>query len=530
MVNTLKRVILYLVTIAIVVTGCPNNAWAYTEQDEVGYINGPERVPFVGNEWMDNLYGNMKLGSMTIPWSHDSGTFNIKFTKSDSLYKLLLEKMNKEFQDVAKNKLGTIGYAILSLIMIKNEAIIKVLAETVCEDIQRVSGQCQNLSIRQQLEAGVRGIDLRYRYDKGCFNIYHGDAKGGLEGVVQVCECYDENNNRLTLDKCFSDIADFVSSHPTEFVLVKVQNEGGEESEEVYRALDALERKYGIKSDLKNRSDDAGLMTYRELKGHIFDVSNAISDTTQASWNATVAQKKGILKSAIENPNYSDCYLKKAEGNIAVKIWKAHDPNNECDNPLKIKWISAGWIRAYLFWLNIPLVYGIDMGRCIKSPHDQSVEINKFIISLLQEYERMADAGDVSYSAPGLIGMDFVNAKMCCSVASVNGVRELMVPRFYLNGNDDFDETLWDEYDEIIEVDEEAYVKEICDAYLEENPEENPEEDPVIYEEDPEIDPVIYEEDPEEDPVIYEEDPETDPVIYEEDSETSILNEILIVK
>lgn len=73
----------------------------------------------------------------------------------------------------------------------------------------RIFAQCQNLTITQQLDAGVRFLDIRCKVVKGEFRIFHGiaDQKMSFVEVRDVCEA-------------------FVKAHPTETIVMSIKDEG----------------------------------------------------------------------------------------------------------------------------------------------------------------------------------------------------------------------------------------------------------------------------------------------------------------
>lgn len=68
--------------------------------------------------------------------------------------------------------------------------------------------KCQNLSLAEQLKAGVRFLDIRCRHIKNAFAIYHGrvDQKAGFDDVLSAC-------------------ASFLSSNPGECIVMSVKEE-----------------------------------------------------------------------------------------------------------------------------------------------------------------------------------------------------------------------------------------------------------------------------------------------------------------
>lgn len=77
--------------------------------------------------------------------------------------------------------------------------------------------ECQNTSIAEQLNSGIRFLDIRCRLFDGAFSIHHG-------AVYQ----------HLNFDDVLGACRDFLTAHPTETVLMRVQQEYSEESAEAF--------------------------------------------------------------------------------------------------------------------------------------------------------------------------------------------------------------------------------------------------------------------------------------------------------
>ena len=74
----------------------------------------------------------------------------------------------------------------------------------------RGTAQCQNLTIPDQLNAGVRFLDIRCRHRNDAFDIYHGPI-------------YQHQNFADVVNS----VADFLRAHPSETVIVSVQQTAG---------------------------------------------------------------------------------------------------------------------------------------------------------------------------------------------------------------------------------------------------------------------------------------------------------------
>ncbi|MBB5350898.1 1-phosphatidylinositol phosphodiesterase [Haloferula luteola] len=72
----------------------------------------------------------------------------------------------------------------------------------------RGTAKCQTLKISQQLEAGVRFLDVRCRHVGDAFQVYHGSI-----------------DQKLSFDEVWASVAGFLDHHPTETVVMSVQEE-----------------------------------------------------------------------------------------------------------------------------------------------------------------------------------------------------------------------------------------------------------------------------------------------------------------
>jgi len=71
--------------------------------------------------------------------------------------------------------------------------------------------QTQSLSITQQLEAGIRFLDIRIKHEKNIFEIYHG---------IQY--------QNTTFEKVLDEVTNFLKNNPSEAVLMRVSQAGNE--------------------------------------------------------------------------------------------------------------------------------------------------------------------------------------------------------------------------------------------------------------------------------------------------------------
>nr|WP_308365063.1 phosphatidylinositol-specific phospholipase C [Streptomyces sp. ISL-86] len=79
---------------------------------------------------------------------------------------------------------------------------------------------CQNTSIAEQLDSGIRFLDVRCRVTGGSFAIHHGSFYQGLMFGEILVACWN-----------------FLAAHPSETVLMRLKQEYSEESDATFRAV-----------------------------------------------------------------------------------------------------------------------------------------------------------------------------------------------------------------------------------------------------------------------------------------------------
>ncbi|WP_069171430.1 phosphatidylinositol-specific phospholipase C [Streptomyces griseus] len=80
--------------------------------------------------------------------------------------------------------------------------------------------ECQNTTIAEQLNSGIRFLDVRCRITGGSFAIHHGASYQNLMFGDVLGACWD-----------------FLAAHPTETVLMRVKQEYSEEGDAAFRAV-----------------------------------------------------------------------------------------------------------------------------------------------------------------------------------------------------------------------------------------------------------------------------------------------------
>ena len=403
-------------------------------------------VPFDGASWMKDLSDSMPLSKITVPGTHDSGTFNIRFGIANKLTDGLVDDIEGWIVDHLPDNSFLTNFATRALEFIAGGAVLAAVNEIV-ELVQRLAGRCQSLSIKEQLKQGVRAFDLRYRYEDGKFNVYHGDMSG-IGGFFVNCECYDERGARLTLQKVFSDIQQFLSEeeHKNETVFVTLKNEGGVYDRDTEVKLYTMEKMYGVDMRFAKRDhtayarqsiegitedapyydvNDAG-NTLGKFRRRILDVSGSLTKAVTSSdvkketggktgdeWVVTCDQKVRLFGNSLLSPKNK---LEERQTNVQVKFIIGLDPMDECEFNIKLTMKSVR-----LFWflpeILLPTGFSVDVDSLLKTPLANAENINPRVKARLNNYAK--NSGHEG-NGLGIISSDFVKEDLARAVANVN--------------------------------------------------------------------------------------------------------------
>ena len=233
--------------------------------------------------------------------------------------------------------------------------------------------RCQDMTITEQLNAGIRAFDLRYVWisDKNDFYMYH-----GYGGVFETYPCKDADGNRLSLRAVLSEFSTFLQEHPDEVIFADLSKEGiGVEYQKLHELLDET----GIYCRLEtNPSADDPEEVYRiadatlgDLRGKIVDVSSVGPDPGHNDWEATWQNKISQLNNIFYNELPcvgASTKLIKTNSSICFRLVGINDPHDECGITTQI-WFTVKELADKIndnFWKVYPqnkrgdaVVYGI---------------------------------------------------------------------------------------------------------------------------------------------------------------------------
>jgi hypothetical protein len=155
--------------------------------------------PHLTADWMGANYAVLKdrpLNRVALPSTHNSGTYALTRYSTGDTFEDLAPDLDSQKLEIAKAIIGLGNSPIVPTIMLSAEG----------SDIFHNWAKCQERSIRQQLDDGIRSLDLRVCTDKdGRIRICHGEYGPDIETIL-------------------NDVAAFTQAHPTEIVLVRFQH------------------------------------------------------------------------------------------------------------------------------------------------------------------------------------------------------------------------------------------------------------------------------------------------------------------
>ncbi|MFF9476785.1 phosphatidylinositol-specific phospholipase C [Streptomyces roseolus] len=193
--------------------------------------------------------------------------------------------------------------------------------------------QCQDTTIAQQLDSGVRFLDVRCRVTNGSFAIHHGAAYQNMMFGDVLIACRD-----------------FLAAHPSETVLMRVKQEYSEESDATFRAVfdDYLDRR-GWRSlfrigdgppllgEARGRvvllADNAGLPGLRWADSRYF----AVQDDWNALPDAKYPKIEAHFRAAVERPGPLYVNFVSTSAGLPPR-W-----NSDNLNPRVHRWLDGSW-------------------------------------------------------------------------------------------------------------------------------------------------------------------------------------------
>ena len=153
-----------------------------------------------GKNWMSALDERKSIADLSIPGTHDSGAIWGEFGLRGVAKSMLSSLVPAALRNSTRTPfIGGITGPVINGVDSEINKLVKGLPNfNFAKD--------QDTSIAEQLEMGVRMLDLRFRNINGTLYVYHGQSPQGQ-----------------TADRALSTVRDFLRRNPTETVLIHTQ-------------------------------------------------------------------------------------------------------------------------------------------------------------------------------------------------------------------------------------------------------------------------------------------------------------------
>ncbi|MGM9637702.1 MAG: phosphatidylinositol-specific phospholipase C [Eubacteriales bacterium] len=243
---------------------------------------------------------------------------------------------------------------------------------------QFVFSQTQNTTIAEQLEMGIRGLDMRCKVNKnGGFDIYH--------GII---------SQNLTFDEVLASCKSFLEAHPGETILMCVKEENDSNA-----AFESTLRSY-IEQDSDLWYTDAGFPKLETVRGKIvllrrFGASGTLGINFSGGW--------------ADNTTFDI-----SAGGCTVRVQDFYQVGTDSEENLNNKWNA---ITAVLDYAASTAGSG-NFCICFTSGYTGTfgiTNVSNYINPKLAE--KMASSGKARY---GLIYSDFVTPEHCRGIYLTN--------------------------------------------------------------------------------------------------------------
>ncbi|MBO4893599.1 MAG: hypothetical protein J5562_01635 [Clostridia bacterium] len=309
--------------------------------------------------WMKYIPDNASVSQLNMPGSHDSGTCSV--TLNGEIIDVVLDNFDKIYKD--KVPAGVTGGAVSGIILLAGlapafyatvpllfSAIASVIATYGVIKISYIAthfqeilqllidslSQCQNLTIEQQLNAGLRTFDVRmvYNHKKDHSHItdkiaieklqpgagtykaadYLKISHGSLSKIgfgkyspydVSLTDGHNPDGSILTFKDVINYSLAFVKENPSESVYLTLKREGdGDDKDGIYTAV--LEKVFEEANKDPNVvviGEKDKMPTVGEAAGKVYLIERRLANFRDDSYDVSASKKIDILKTCFSESN-----------------------------------------------------------------------------------------------------------------------------------------------------------------------------------------------------------------------------------
>ena len=250
-------------------------------------------------EWMKNLYDTTKLGDISIPGTHNTMSY-----------------------EITTDVIAIAGGAAVAVAALGGGPIFGSITGVVTNQIIVDVTKCQSMSLSEQLESGIRFIDIRIGFVGDEFHIYH--------GFISLSSDFKEV--MTTVNK-------FLDRYPSETVIMRLkQDHEGKNKKDFDKVFDEKMGALGSKvytglGNLKN-------LKLSSLRGKIV----ILNDFNRTSVYAPLPYKSN---STLDRIDTQDIYKVGSIGGLYDK-WEAvkkhlRDANDRSDSNVYLNYLSGAY-------------------------------------------------------------------------------------------------------------------------------------------------------------------------------------------
>ncbi len=304
--------------------------------------------------WMKYIPDDASVGQLNMPGTHDSGTFNVGFNWE--AVEIILKNIDKLLPDVSPEVIASIpagvyliialgpiiestAAALFALFAPLFEAAAVIAAGYVIylacnimyiyENVIKALAQCNNLTIPQQLNAGIRTFDVRMiinnekdysklenfkidskdRYDVATYlKICHGTlAKAGMgdfaDHDVSLTDGQNSDGSLLTLKNIILDSLDFVKENPSESVFLTLKCEGDDINKQYSKALDKVFDASRGDPNVEIINEGQNMPTVGDAAGKVYLIKRSYAEFREDNYDVSASKKIELLSECFKETN-----------------------------------------------------------------------------------------------------------------------------------------------------------------------------------------------------------------------------------
>lgn len=320
------------------------------------------------SNWMKNLPQNASIGQINLPGSHDSGTANVELNP-EMVYTILnnLDEISVDYlpQWASMITKPLIVFAKVTplhkMILLLFTGLMSALSPTIQYFVDALA-QCNDMTIPEQLDSGIRSFDVRLCYDtnrntdeidntslKGDDKYYEADFLKLCHGTlaefkfdkyadadVTIADCVNADGSKLTFEDVLNSCLDFLKENSSESVYIRYDSEGYDDrnpdsayTKAMSKVMDEIDRDDRIV--ILHDSDT--LPTVGEAAGKIYLFQPKDCANYENNYDVSADKKIELIKKCFEESedgsmrqNFSKSYILTCGSNPQVHSKKDYSP------------------------------------------------------------------------------------------------------------------------------------------------------------------------------------------------------------